>query len=134
MATKKLTGKVVLLVEDDYLVADALRAALEEEGMQVAGPYPSISSATRALDNEERIDAALLDVHLNNERVFPLADRLVDEGIPAIFVTGYGSETFPERFADLPRLSKPVHYKELFACIAELISSNAKQKGHAEKE
>lgn len=134
MVTKKLTGKVVLLVEDDYLVADAMQAALEEEGMRVVGPYPSISSATRALDIEEHIDVALLDVHLNNERVFPLADRLIDEQIPAVFVTGYESETFPERFANLPRLSKPVHYEALFACIAKLVSSNAKPKEQAEEE
>jgi DNA-binding NtrC family response regulator len=125
MATKKLTGKVILLVEDDYLVADVLRMAFEEEGMRVAGPYPSIASATRALGSEERIDVALLDVHLNNERVFPLADRLVDEGIPAIFVTGYESETFPERFAGFPRLGKPVQFEELFACIARSVTSEA---------
>lgn len=119
---EKLQGKVVLLVEDDYLVADALRAVLEDEGMQVAGPYPSISSAMRVLDNAEQVDVALLDVHLNNERVFPLADRLVDDGIPAIFVTGYESETFPERFAALPRLGKPVRYQDLFACIARLVA------------
>lgn len=129
MATEKLTGKVVLLVEDDYMVADILRATLEEKGMQVTGPYPSISSATRALDSEEHIDVALLDVHLNNERVFPLADRLIDEGIPAIFVTGYEGETFPERFARLPRLGKPVQYEELFACIAKLVSSKTILKG-----
>lgn len=129
MAAKKLTGTVVLLVEDDYLVADALRAALEEEGMQVVGPYPSISSATRALDTEERVDVALLDVHLNNERVFPLADRLIEEGVPTLFVTGYERETFPERFADLPRLGKPVQYEELFACIVELVTPKAKQDG-----
>jgi DNA-binding NtrC family response regulator len=131
MATEKekLKGKVVLLVEDDYLVADALRAALEDEGMQVAGPYPSISSAMRVLDNAEQVDVALLDVHLNNERVFPLADRLVDEGIPAIFVTGYEGETFPERFAALPRLSKPVPYQELFACIAKVAIPKVRQLG-----
>lgn len=128
MATKKLTGTVVLLVEDDYLVADALRAALEEEGMLVAGPYPSISSAARALDTEERVDVALLDVHLNNERVFPLADRLIAEGVPAIFVTGYESEAFPERFLGLPRLGKPVQYEELFDCIAKQVASKTHKK------
>jgi DNA-binding response OmpR family regulator len=128
MATEKLTGKIVLLVEDDYLVADVLRTALEEEGMQVVGPYPSISSAVRALDTEERIDVALLDVHLNNERVFPLADRLIDERVPAIFVTGYESETFPERFADHPRLGKPVKFEELFTCIAKLVIPGGAEK------
>ena len=128
MAREKLDGKVALLVEDDYLVADALRTALEEGGMQVSGPYASISSATRALDSQEQIDVALLDVHLNNERVFPLVDRLISDGIPSIFVTAYESESFPERFVALPRLGKPVRYEELFACIAKLVTPKAQPR------
>ena len=55
-----------------------------------------------------RIDAAVLDVNLGDVSVYPLADMLVAESIPFIFVTGYGTEELDRRYLTVPVLQKPI--------------------------
>ncbi len=62
------------------------------------------------------IEAAILDVNLGGELVYPVADHLRARGIPFIFVTGYARESVERRFADAPILEKPVE-REMLAQI-----------------
>ena len=125
MSSNELSGKSVLMVEDEYLIADALCSAFEMEEMHVVGPFPNIAAAMDALDQGVMADAAVLDVNLNGERVFPLADRLMAENVPIILTTGYDSDAIPRDYAHLQRLQKPVHLHELFGCLTGLLTKSS---------
>jgi DNA-binding response OmpR family regulator len=122
MISSQLSGKSVLMVEDEYLIADALCSAFEMEDVHVVGPFPNVASAMKALDEGAKADAAILDVNLNGERVFPLADRLMADNVPIVLTTGYDSDAIPRDYAHLERLQKPVHLNELLGCLNGLLT------------
>jgi PAS domain S-box-containing protein len=100
-------GNRVMIVEDEALVALALREALDEMGFSVLGPFNRISEAMVALRNH-RVDAAVLDVNLGGEMIYPLADVLAADRVPFVFITGYGAEEIEPRYAKVPILQKPI--------------------------
>lgn len=102
----------VMLVEDEVLLGMLMRDMIVEMGYFVSGPYCSVAEALAAVDGHE-FDAAVLDVNLAGEYVYPLVDRLTADGVPCIFVTGYDDEAIDERFSRLPILQKPVNRKGL---------------------
>jgi PAS domain S-box-containing protein len=102
-----IAGNQVLVVEDEALVAMALRESLSELGYAVVGPFSRMSEAILALRGS-RVDAAVLDVNLGGEVVYPLADVLAADRVPFVFVTGYGAEEIERRFASVPVLQKPI--------------------------
>ena len=112
-----ISGNRVMIVEDEALVAMALRESLDEMGFSVLGPFSRITEAMVALRNNE-IDAAVLDVNLGGELIYPLADVLAAGGIPFVFVTGYGAEEIEHRFASVPVLQKPIEREALQAIFA----------------
>jgi two-component SAPR family response regulator len=81
-------------------------------GFSIVGPFGRLSEAKAAL-KKGGIDAAILDINLGGELVYPLADRLLEAKIPFIFVTGYGPESIDRRFAGIPVLQKPVEREAL---------------------
>jgi len=112
-----IAGNRVMIVEDEALVAMALREALDELGFSVIGPFNRISEAMIALRNNQ-IDAAVLDVNLGGELIYPLADVLNADGVPFVFITGYGAEEIERRYASVPILQKPIEpgaLKSVFA-------------------
>ena len=102
-----LAGNRVMIVEDEALVAMAVGETLTELGFSVVGPFSRVAEAARALGQRD-IDAAILDVNLGGELVYPLADILAAREIPFIFVTGYAIESIDQRFDHIPVLQKPI--------------------------
>lgn len=105
-----LEGKRVLVVEDEMLLALDLETGLRDAGCVVLGPVGNLRSALRLVEREaDAIDAAILDVNLSGERVFPVAERLRDAGVPFLFATAYSAsdDLYPRRIMDAPRLTKP---------------------------
>jgi len=102
-----VAGNRIMVVEDEALVAMALRESLDEMGFSVIGPYSRISEAMIALRNNH-IDAAVLDVNLGGELIYPLADVLAADRVPFVFITGYGAEEIEPRYAHVPILQKPI--------------------------
>ncbi|MDO1529851.1 response regulator [Fulvimonas sp. R45] len=121
MGAEDNSRRAVLLVEDDYLIADAMGAALDMGGWRVVGPFPGIDAARQALDEGHAADVAVLDVNLGGERVFPLIDRLLRDRVPVVLTTGYDPEAIPPAYAALPRLQKPVQARMLIGCLASLL-------------
>jgi DNA-binding response OmpR family regulator len=97
----------ILVVEDEYLLADALADALIDMGAQVVGPIGQLSQAMFLVETTP-IDGAVLDINLHGEMVFPLAQVLATRGVPFVFATGYGRENIPVQFAHVPVLAKPI--------------------------
>ena len=96
-----------MIVEDEALVAMSLRESLNELGFSVIGPFSRISEAMIALRNNH-IDAAVLDVNLGGELIYPLADVLAADRVPFVFITGYGADEIEQRYASVPILQKPI--------------------------
>lgn len=115
-----LSGRRVLIVEDRYLIASALEGDVVRLGGVVAGPARSVRDAQDILA-AEKVDLALLDVNLEGESVFPLAERLADQRTPFLFVTGYDEWEWPSAWADRPRLCKPVNARALEAKLSSLL-------------
>ena len=107
-----VAGSRVMVVEDEALVAMALRDSLDQLGFSVLGPFSRISEAMVALRNN-RIDAAVLDVNLGGELIYPLADVLAADRVPFVFITGYGAEEIEPRYARIPVLQKPIEVDAL---------------------
>lgn len=121
MVEHLLQGCRILVVEDDYLLADDLSDALVAAGATVLGPVPSIEEAATMIDTDSRIDAAILDINLRGDMVFPVADALAGRGIPFAFATGYDQSVLPERYAARPRVEKPFRVRSIAATIEPLL-------------
>jgi CheY-like chemotaxis protein len=114
-----LLGLHILVVEDTFLVAMDLSDQLTDSGCDVIGPAASVKQALEQIHGVA-LDGAVLDVNLNGERSFPIAELLTARGVPFLFLTGYDSATvFPEEFQSAPRLSKPVDGKALMDAVAD---------------
>jgi two-component SAPR family response regulator len=107
-----LDGIRVLVVEDEFLVALDLEAMIRDLGGTVVGPVAHLDAA-RTVMLQEKINCAILDVRLDGDTSLPLADELIASGFPVILASGYGSDQLPKRFADTPKLRKPVSVHEL---------------------
>ncbi len=118
--TASLEGVRVLLVEDEYLVASLIEEILETAGCIVTGPIPRLAEAVDAADRE-RCDAAVLDVNLAGERIYPVADILSRRNIPFVFVTGYG--VLPGEYAKRPRLCKPFKMADLIDTLSDIVNT-----------
>ncbi len=116
-----LDGVRVLIVEDNFIVADSLKMLIDSYGGTVTALAPSAAAALEALDSAA-IDVAILDIHLAGGKVDPLADRLVSEGVPFLFLTGYRDKSvLPEHLQGFARLGKPVEGDKLVAAIRGLL-------------
>ena len=116
-----LVGLSVMIVEDHFLIADEMCMALRELGATVLGPAASVSAALALLD-EHRPDAAVLDVDLQGERVWPVAERLRERGVPFAFTTGYDADVVSRSFNDAARLEKPVRMGMLASTLERLVA------------
>lgn len=113
-----LVGKRVLVVEDDYLIATGLKTQLYEAGIAVVGPVPNIDQAQQLLNTEPDIAGAILDIRLDKECVFPIADELERRGVPFVFATGFEPDIIPARHADKIVLRKPAAGRAIVMALA----------------
>ena len=93
----------VLLVEDEIFVVWLVEDMLADLGCAVVGPASSVNQALAMID-AEAIDAAVLDVNLNGQMSYPIADALAARGVPFVFSTGYDKDTLSERYRTFPVL------------------------------
>ncbi len=99
-------SRSVLIVEDESLIAMMLEDFLDSLGHQVAGTCDTVAGALTRVE-QGGFDVAIVDVNLNGEQVWPVADRLAEKGIPYILSTGGHIEPPPAQHANAPVLSKP---------------------------
>jgi DNA-binding NtrC family response regulator len=109
------------LVEDEMIVAWLLEDMLAELGCAVVGPASSVNQALAMID-AEAIDVAMLDVNLNGQMSYPIADALTARGVPFVFSTGYHKDRLLERYRTVPALQKPFHLSELTDMLAKLLA------------
>lgn len=120
-ARPELSGAVVLVVEDEYLLALDLKIEIERAGAVVVGPVGRLADALDLANRATPLDAAVLDVDLRGDTVFPVADVLAERGIPFVFASGRDHSEMPERHRVATRLAKPVVPGDLLARLADLV-------------
>lgn len=123
MVEPLLASRRVLIVEDEYALADELGYELSRAGALVIGPVGSLQGAIDLVRTEKEIDLAVLDVNLRGEAVFPLADLLAERGVPMVFATGYDALSIPPRFAEIATFVKPVAFSALIEAISSATQS-----------
>ena len=109
----------VLIVEDEYLIRLLLEDMLEELGFEVAGVASSVSEGKTQAETAQ-IDLAILDVNIDGEQVFPVAEALKGRNLPFCFITGYGAQGLPEQYRAMPTLQKPFQMADLKATLTKL--------------
>ena len=120
-----LSGKRVLVVEDEALIAAMVEDMLVELGAVVVGPAATIERGL-ALATEGEFDAALLDVNIRAARVDPIAAVLRSRGIPVVFATGYGQSAFAQS-TGAPILEKPYTQEKLASALSEALRDQVNQ-------
>lgn len=118
-----LAGKRVLIAEDAWHVAKALKGVLEEIGLVVLGPAASVRQAEEMLATSVP-DLAIVDINLKGELSYTLIDRLHHKGVPVIVATGYAQLTEPVGEA-IVMLQKPFSGPALLAKVQELVCGRA---------
>jgi DNA-binding NtrC family response regulator len=121
MPSTGLRGRRILVIEDEYMLADDLRRAFEEQGSTVLGPVGNVGDALRAVAIDAEIDAAVLDLNLGGELAFSVADALVARGVPLVITTGYSERDIPERLAEIKRCEKPVDPDNIVKALARTL-------------
>jgi DNA-binding response OmpR family regulator len=105
----------VLIVEDHWHIANALKLLLEAEGMEVSGPAATTADAFR-LAAERKPELAVVDIHLNLEMTYTLIHQLGDQGVRIVVVSGYAVlPGLTEKLAAV--LQKPFNGSELLAAL-----------------
>ena len=113
-----LSGVRVLVVEDAWHVAKALRSALEHVGMDVSGPVATIAEARRLM-SEHVPHVAVIDVNLKREMSYDLIEELHDKGVFVVVVSGYA---LPSITGAAAILQKPFSGSELLAALRGLVA------------
>lgn len=110
-------GRRVLVVEDEFLLAEELREELQDHGVEVVGPVGSVAAALALVDGGEPLDAATLDVTLGREKSYPVAEALATRGVPFVLVSGYDDQTLPEAMRRHPICRKPIRIAQVLALL-----------------
>jgi PAS domain S-box-containing protein len=128
-APKLVNGNRILLVEDEALVAMMMRDSLVELGFSVVGPFDRADEAL-ACASDQPLDAAILDVNLGGDLVYPVAERLTRRDVPFVFVTGYDAENIDTRYAHVPVLQKPIEREVLQGLFVSSVNDAGKPVWH----
>jgi CheY-like chemotaxis protein len=117
-----LSGLKVLVVEDEGSIALLIEDMLIDLGCQIAASVAQLAQACK-IAATVLIDFAVLDINLNGERVFAVAEILQERGIPFLFSTGYGTTGVPAAFERHPVLCKPFTLDNLRQAISKALNA-----------
>ena len=115
-----LAGRRILVVEDEYFIAEEIKALLVGMGATVIGPLSDQPKAIAMLSDTE-IDCAVLDIDISGQAIFPLIRELRERGIPWLYVSGYSEGLVPEDLRGKAHIEKPIVSDALVASIQGLL-------------
>ena len=114
------TGRRILLVEDEAVIAFAVEDMLLDLGFEVVGPAFRLEDAID-LAASATMDAAILDVNLNDQRSYAVADELKRRGVPFLFATGYADGGVEWNGAEVTVIAKPYRQDQIAAALMRLL-------------
>ena len=112
-----LTGRHILVVEDEYFIAEDMAQTLRDHGAETVGPAATIDEALALVETSSCLDGAVLDVNLGGQWSYPVADALMRRGVHLVFTTGYDRETIREPYRLVLCCEKPVSASKLVALL-----------------
>ena len=118
---RSLQDCVVLVIEDESVIALDVVDRLEGAGAEVAPPVSTEQESLQVIE-DGKFDCALLDGNLHGRPVTEIAAALTRRKIPFVFITGYGRAGLPDTFKQAPMLSKPVSDEQLLAAVIGIVS------------
>ena len=119
---RSLSGRRILVIEDEYFLADEISRELRLFDAVILGPIGNLAEAFDFLAGCEIIHGAVLDVNLRQERVYPLARALRARHVPFVFTTGYGESSIDAEFQDVPRWEKPLDVRAVVEDLSTRIA------------
>lgn len=115
----------ILIVEDEFIIAELMRDMIEAGGHGACVHASTLADALKHAQHG-RWKAAFLDIRINGELVFPVADELRRKGVPLAFCSGeFDGADVPKQWRDANRLHKPWQPHELEAVLKKLLSAGA---------
>jgi len=123
-----LSGKKILVLEDEFLIALEASEALEQFGAIIVGPAHDIDTALE-LVRSSSIDGALLDVNIRGALSLPVANALEEKGVPVVFATGYGDNFGSSASASV--IGKPYTRAQLAEAFEQHFSDLGDRVGHS---
>ena len=118
-----LSGCRILLVEDEYFLADDMMRALKEAGAEIVGPVDTLEAALDFVEAASPLHGAILDVNLHGRMSFEVASALRLRSVPFVFTTGYDQAAIPPEFAHVPRWEKPFDPAALARALPSLFKA-----------
>ena len=116
-----MLGRRILVVEDEYFLADDISRALQSLGADIAGPVGDLEDAIRILEDGGVLDGAVLDVNIRSDMIYPIARALRERQVPFVFTTGYDKATVGPEFQDVALWEKPIDVAAMARGLARLI-------------
>ena len=116
----ELNGARVLIVEDDAIIAMMVEDLLQDFGCEVVATVARMEAAVEQARTLP-LDFAMLDVNLGGEETFPVADILIERGVPFIFATGYGAHVASGRYEGALTLQKPYESRALREAVTQAL-------------
>jgi len=115
-----LTGRNILIVEDEYYLADDIEQAFRRLGADIVGPVGDVHDALSILSAGDVINGAVLDINVRDEMIFPVAQELRARQVPFVFTSGY-DRVISSEFANVPLWEKPINVGAMARELAEMI-------------
>ena len=120
MSKRKLSNCKVLVVEDEMMIAMLIEDMLDEFGCKTVGPATNVPRALELISMEQ-MEVAVLDLNLDGNDTYAIADALRQKCVPFIFATGYGSTGVRDQYRDRPVLQKPFQSRDLESALKEAL-------------
>jgi CheY-like chemotaxis protein len=113
----------VLVVEDEFIIALDLSETVQDLGYALEGPFEGNGEAIEAIEDDGLPDAAILDVFTADGEIYPLADRLVEAGVPIVFHSGHVTpDEVKARYPDAQACAKPCPPDRLIDALQEAVA------------
>ena len=121
MTHTPITGRRVLVAEDEPLISMLLTDHLEYAGYTVVGPFAGLDEASAAAQ-DGMLDVALLDINLKGQIVLPLAEQLTARSVPVVLMSGYGDQRQMSGRQTWPIIPKPFDLTTLLATLEKVVT------------
>jgi CheY-like chemotaxis protein len=120
LSKQELSNCKVLVVEDEMMIAMLIEDMLDEFGCKTVGPATNVPRALELISMEQ-MEVAVLDLNLDGNDTYAIADALRQKRVPFIFATGYGSTGVRDQYRDRPVLQKPFQSRDLESALKEAL-------------
>jgi len=123
LSKPELLNRKVLVVEDEMMIAMLIEDMLDEFGCKLIGPATNVPSALELI-GKEQVEVAVLDLNLDGQDTYAIADVLRQKKVPFIFATGYGSTGLRKEYGNRPVLQKPFQARDLEAALVQALTGS----------